>query len=83
MLNDFLRKYRDIRKKEGLKINDTVSLILYTESELLKEVVDGCGKAVLQVSDIQLVDDISKTENQFKVGDVQVGLTVNPSQHQL
>jgi len=83
MLNDFLRKYRDIRKKEGLKINDTVSLILYTESELLKKVVDGCGKAVLQVSDIQLVDDISKTENQFKVGDVQVGLTVNPSQHQL
>lgn len=79
MLNDFLRKYRDIRKKEGLKINDTVSLVLYTDSELLKEIVDGCGKAVLQVSNIQLVDDISKTQNQFKVGDTHVGLTINPS----
>ena len=77
MLNDFLRKYRDIRKKQGLKINDTVSLVLYTESELLKEVVDGCGKTTLQVKDIQFVDDISKTENQFKVGNVQVGLTIN------
>jgi len=83
MLNDFLRKYRDIRKKEGLKINDTVFLAIFTEDSLLKEVIDGCGKEVLQVSDIQFTDDISETKNQFKVGNTQVGLSINPSRHQL
>ena len=83
MLNDFLRKYRDIRKREGLKINDTVSLTIFTKDTLLKEVIRGCGKTILQVSDIQFADEISQTKNQFKVGNTEVGLSINPSQHQL
>ena len=33
MINDFLRRYRDLRKRKGLKIDDTVSLRLKIEDE--------------------------------------------------
>ena len=35
MVNDFLRRYRDLRKRKGLKIDDTVSLRLKIEDESL------------------------------------------------
>ena len=39
MINDFLRRYRDLRKRKGLKIDDTVSLRLKIEDECLLDLL--------------------------------------------
>jgi isoleucyl-tRNA synthetase len=36
-VNDFLRKYRDIRKKKGLKVNDVVDVVVSVEEGSVKD----------------------------------------------
>lgn len=67
MINDFLRKYRDIRKKHGLKMSDLISLSIYTESEELKDILQEYDRNILQVKNLVILDDMEGCTETFNV----------------
>jgi isoleucyl-tRNA synthetase len=74
VINDFLRKYRDFRKREGFKIEDVINIEIFVEGEG-KEVIEGFvkeSKEEMQVEDIVVVDSMSDFDREFKIGEIEV-----------
>jgi isoleucyl-tRNA synthetase len=74
IINDFLRKYRDFRKREGFKIEDVINIEIFVEGEG-KEVIEGFvkeSKEEMQVEDIVVVDSMSDFDREFKIGEIEV-----------
>jgi isoleucyl-tRNA synthetase len=74
IINDFLRKYRDFRKREGFKIEDVINLEISIEGEG-KEVIEGFvkeSKEEMQVEDVVVVDSMSDFDREFKIGEIEV-----------
>jgi isoleucyl-tRNA synthetase len=74
VINDFLRKYRDFRKREGFKIEDVINIEIFVEGEG-KEVIEGFvkeSKEEMQVEDVVVVDSMSDFDREFKIGEIEV-----------
>jgi isoleucyl-tRNA synthetase len=74
VINDFLRKYRDFRKREGFKIEDVINIEIFVEGEG-KEGIEGFvkeSKEEMQVEDIVVVDSMSDFDREFKIGEIEV-----------
>ncbi|MGI5898167.1 MAG: isoleucine--tRNA ligase [Candidatus Dojkabacteria bacterium] len=48
LINDFMRRYRDLRKKEGLKVSDLVVLKLYVEDNDILSILKEYAEANLE-----------------------------------
>ncbi|HRY22611.1 MAG TPA: DUF5915 domain-containing protein, partial [Candidatus Dojkabacteria bacterium] len=74
IINDFLRKYRDFRKKEGFKIEDIINIEISIDGEG-KEVIEAFikkNKDEMQVENIVVVDSMSDFDREFKIGETGV-----------
>jgi len=74
IINDFLRKYRDFRKREGFKIEDIIDIEISINGEG-KEVIEGFvkeNKEEMHVGNIAVVDSMSDFDREFKIGDIDV-----------
>jgi isoleucyl-tRNA synthetase len=74
IINDFLRKYRDFRKKEGLRIEDVVDIEISVEGKG-KEVIERFlkeNKEEMQVENITVVGSLRDFDREFKIGDIDV-----------
>jgi isoleucyl-tRNA synthetase len=74
IINDFLRKYRDFRKREGFKIEDVINIEISVGGEG-KEVIEGFvkeSKEEMQVGNIVVVDSMSDFDREFKIGEIEV-----------
>jgi len=74
VINDFLRKYRDFRKREGFKIEDVIDIEISVEGEG-KEIIEGFvgkNKEEMQVGNIIVVDSMSDFDREFKIGEIEV-----------
>ena len=77
MVNDFMRKYRDIRKKKGLQINDMVDLQISTTDETIKKVLESFSETHtedLQATKIEFVSDLQDPDGEIKVGEQSVAV---------
>lgn len=77
LLNNFLRKYKDIRKKNGLRMNDLINLSIYTEITELRDLLETYNKEDLQVRSISILDDISDCTESFNIGEQKVYLKIS------
>ena len=79
MINDFLRKYRDIRKRKGLKMSDPISLRIYVgESdtrELLEKYIEA-NKEEVQIRDVEVVDILEQFDGEFEINGVVTRIEV-------
>jgi isoleucyl-tRNA synthetase len=74
IINDFLRKYRDFRKREGFKIEDIINIEISIEGEG-KEVIEAFikqNKDEVQVENVVVVDSMSDFDREFKIGETGV-----------
>ena len=75
IVNDFLRKYRDIRKKKNLKIDDLVSLNIFVEEgeirDAIKEFIDD-NMDEMHSKEVVFVDDIMEADGVFKISDIEI-----------
>ena len=78
--NEFLRKYRDIRKKLGLKMEDIVNISVYAQDEALldnlKEKFEK-EKDTLQVKDINLGEELTEESGKFMIDDTEVKIKID------
>ncbi|MBP5204364.1 class I tRNA ligase family protein, partial [bacterium] len=70
IISTFLRKYKDLRKKKGLKMGDIVSLNIHTETEELKDVLQNYSESnteELQAKDVTIDTDLDKGGEEIDV----------------
>ncbi len=74
-INDFLRKYRDLRKKKGLRMDDKVSVTFSFEGgdvkDVLSEYVLG-NMDVLQAKDVKISEKIQEGIGGFSIANTKV-----------
>mgnify|MGYP002350164113 CR=1 FL=1 len=76
--NEFVRKFRDIRKKNGLNFGDFVDLKIYISKEELLKVLEKPildKKEELQCSSITFVNEVVDSKGEFVIEDAQVKLS--------
>jgi isoleucyl-tRNA synthetase len=75
IVNDFLRKYRDMRKKKGLRMDDMVKVKFFFQggeaSEVLSEYVVENSKA-LQAKEVDVVENDENMEGGFSIAGTKV-----------
>ncbi len=74
VINDFLRKYRDFRKKEGLRMGDMIDVKLSITGELasiIKEFVKG-NEDELHVNSVEFVEELEDSQKEFVVDETKV-----------
>ena len=79
IINEFLRKYRDIRKKKNLKIDDLLVLnISVGEGEVRDAIKDFVqkNKKEMHSSKVLFVDSIEKPDGVFKIAKEEVKVTL-------
>jgi isoleucyl-tRNA synthetase len=80
IVNDFLRKYRNVRKKKGLKIDDLVSVEIAVSDgevrEALKEYINKNSKD-MQASKVDIKQDIGNYDDKFKVSGEELRVKID------
>jgi isoleucyl-tRNA synthetase len=75
VVNDFLRKYRNLRKKKGLKMGDEVVVTFSFQEgdmqDLLREYVLD-NKEDLQAKDVKVIDEVENLEEAFTISETKV-----------
>lgn len=77
-INDFIRKYRDIRKKSGLKMGDKINLEVELSDKKIGKLLESLfedKKEELQVNEVKVVDSIENPKGSFKIEDIDVKLS--------
>lgn len=80
MINDFMRKYRDIRKKKGLNVNDMVNVEIAVEDEMLKGILEKFvteNTEMLQAKDVEIVEKMDVPDGSIVIGDQTVDVKLN------
>lgn len=75
IVNDFLRKYRDVRKKKGLNINDMVVLHIVVKDEVIKTALTNYTNASvneLQASDVKFDNTIDNADGKFQINGSEI-----------
>lgn len=76
-INDFLRKYRDLRKKKGLRMDDKVSATFSFEGgevkDVLSEYVLG-NMDVLQAKDVKIFESTQEGVGGFSIANTKVSV---------
>jgi len=74
MLNDFLRKYRNFRKKEGFKMGDMIEVEISISGEVqdtIKKLI-GENEEVMYVKSIDFVDSLEDFDREFEIANTQI-----------
>lgn len=77
IVSDFLRKYRDFRKRKGLKMEDVINLEMsFSDGEAATVLKSYCeeSKGDLQVGDFKIVDKMENPEGEFVIAETKVTL---------
>jgi isoleucyl-tRNA synthetase len=77
IVNDFLRKYRNFRKKQGFRMGDMINLkisIEGKEEEIIKEFVEG-NRQEMHVKSIDFVDKKEALEREFEVAESKIKIS--------
>lgn len=78
LINEFMRKYRDLRKKRGLKVGDLITLYLNIEDQNTKEVLQGYVNT--NFSDFNakniILDEKSVSDLEIEVMGVKIGVGI-------
>jgi isoleucyl-tRNA synthetase len=77
LINDFLRKYRNFRKKEGFKMGDIIDLKFCIEgkdSDILEEFVKE-NKEEMYVNEVDFVESTVGLAKEFEVDDVRIKIS--------
>jgi isoleucyl-tRNA synthetase len=77
-INEFLRKYRDIRKKSGLKMDDRIDLLVSISDSKLKDALNHLfdeRKDELQVKSVKVVDSIENPKGSCIIEDMKVEIS--------
>jgi len=80
MVNDFMRKYRDIRKKKGLKVNDMVGLQICIEDADIKNVLKNYAdqhSSELQASKVEFVDSMETPDGNIVIDEKIISVKLN------
>jgi len=77
LVNDFLRKYRDLRKKKGLKMDDKVGVTFFFKGgdvkDVLKEYVLN-NMENLQAKDVEISDSMKEVGEEFVIAGTKVSV---------
>ena len=75
MINDFLRKYRDMRKKKGLKMDDMVKVTFFFDGgeaeDVLSEYVMKNSK-ILQADKVEVMESSENLKDEFSIAGTKV-----------
>ena len=78
LVNEFLRKYRDLRKKKGLKVGDLITLYLNIEDKKTKEVLQEYVNS--NFSDFNakkiILDEKSVSDSVIEVMGIKIGVGI-------
>ncbi len=77
-INDFMRKYRDIRKKSGLQMGDMIDLQVEISDQKLGKLLEKLfeeRKEELQVKSVKVVNTVDNPKGTFKIEDMEVKLS--------
>lgn len=78
--NDFVRKYRDLRKKKGLRMEDLVSIeISFNDGDsvdILQKYVES-NKDQMQANSVNVVESLENPDGEFKISDTNVSIKIN------
>lgn len=78
LVNEFLRKYRDLRKKKGLKVGDLITLYLIIEDKKTKDVLQEYVNS--NFSDFNakkiILDDKSVSDSEIEVMGIKIGVGI-------
>jgi isoleucyl-tRNA synthetase len=80
MVNDFMRKYRDIRKKKGLNVNDMVNLIICVEDIAVKEALKNYADSnmnTLQANTVEFVDALENPDGSIVIDEKTLTVKLN------
>ena len=79
LINEFMRRYKDLRKKKGLKVGDMVTLYLKVEDEDMKKVLESFVKKDLREFNAKEVvfDDSLESESNIELMGVNIGVVIN------
>jgi len=79
LINEFMRRYKDLRKKKGLKVGDMVTLYLKVEDEDMKKVLESFVKKDLREFNAKEVvfDDNLESESNIELMGVNIGVVIN------
>lgn len=75
VVNDFVRKYRNVRKKKGLQVNDMVDVVLEVEDEFTRSILEKyvqTGRENLQAKEVSFEDSLETVDGEFEVNEVNV-----------
>jgi isoleucyl-tRNA synthetase len=78
VINDFLRKYRDFRKKRGLRMDDMIELeicIKGPESAVLEEFVLR-SQDEMYAKNVKVSDSMGGVEKEFEIGETNIRIKV-------
>ena len=79
MWNEFLRKYRDIRKKSGLKMEDIVNISVNSKDKKILTILENrCKdeKSILQANDVVFGEVIDEPSGKFVIEDIEIEVRV-------
>lgn len=77
-INEFLRRYRDVRKKNGLKMGDKISLKVEVKDDMLRKSIENLFKnrqEELQVESAEIVDTLEEISGKFSIDGKEVKLS--------
>jgi len=80
MVNDFMRKYRDIRKKKGLKVNDRVGLQIYAKDDEIKKALRNFAdqhSGDLQANSVEFVESMENPDGNIVIDEKTVAVKLN------
>lgn len=80
IINDFLRRYKDVRKKNGLKMGDLVSLKLYIEDKDMANIIEDYTNnnlSELQAKDVEINTDSNKECTEIVVAGNKIGIEIS------
>lgn len=78
-INEFLRRYRDLRKRSGLKMGDKIAIRVEIQDEVLRKSIEKLFKErrdELQVESAEIVDSLENFSGKFSIDGKEVKLSL-------
>lgn len=78
LINEFMRRYRDYRKKKGLKVGDLVTVYLKIDDENIKKVIEEHVRENLSEFNAKEVvfDDSLDQGTEIEINEIKIGMSI-------
>ena len=79
LVNEFMRRYKDLRKKKGLKVDDMVTLSLKVEDDDTRKILEDYVNISLDEFHAKevLFNDSLESEMEIELNEQKIGVTIN------